>query len=147
MTKLGNFLKGYRDTHDLSLRNFAALSGLSHTYIEKLEKGSDPRSGKPVVPTINTLQALAKATGKTLLEILQIAGYVSDVSTLKQRTTIKKISDVLTQDPELKVFWDEMVQRDDLQILLRQVKDLTPEAIRRLNKYIKIVEKEDHQDE
>lgn len=144
MTKLGNFLKGYRDTHDLSLRNFAALSGLSHTYIEKIEKGSDPRSGKPVVPTINTLQALAKATGKTLLEILQIAGYVPDVSTLKQRTAIKKISDVLTQDPELKAFWDEMVQRDDLQILLRQVKDLTPEAIRRLNKYIKIVEKEDH---
>lgn len=135
MTKLGNYLKRYRSVHGLSLRNFAALSGLSHTYIEKLEKGTDPRSGKPVVPTIDTLQSLSKATGKTLLEILQITGYIPDVTTLK-------CSNKSSQDPELTASWDELLRRDDLKILLKQVKDLSPKAIHRINIYINMMKKE-----
>ncbi len=146
MTKLGRFMKDYRDGYGLSLRDFAVLSGLSHTYIEKLEKGINLRSGKPVIPTVATLQAIAKATGKTLLEILQVSGYVSDISDLKQSADIQEISCTLTQEPELKAFWDEMVTRNDLKLLLKTAKDLPPEVIRRLIKYIKIVENQETQD-
>lgn len=145
MTKLGNFIKGYRIDHSLSLRNFATLSGLSHTYIEKLEKGVNRKSGKPLVPTIETMQAIAKATGKTLLEILQVSGYIPNTPTLKQGDAVKETSDTFPEDPELKDFWDQMVKRNELQILLKQVKDLSPEAIGRLIKYIHFVEDEETQ--
>jgi transcriptional regulator with XRE-family HTH domain len=139
MAKLGRFMKEYRDRYGLSLRDFAVLSGLSHTYIEKLEKGIDLRSGKPVVPTVATLQAIANATGKTLLEILQISGYVPDIFDLKQSADIN-VNSAAIQEPELKDFWDEMIKREDLKLLLKKVKDLSPEVICRLIKYIKIVE-------
>lgn len=77
MTQLGDFLAEYRKNHSLTLRDLAEKSGLSHAYIDKLEKGIDPRNGKPVIPTIDTLERIAKATGKTLQDILKISGYVS----------------------------------------------------------------------
>ncbi len=46
MNGLGDFLEGYMKENDLSLRKFAEQVGLSHTYIDKLIKGVDPRSGK-----------------------------------------------------------------------------------------------------
>ncbi|MEW6663028.1 MAG: helix-turn-helix domain-containing protein [Bacillota bacterium] len=52
----------------------------------------------------------------------------------------------LAEDHELLAFWDELVKRDDLQIMLKQVKDLSPEAIRRIIRYIKIVEDEEVQE-
>lgn len=145
MTQLGRFIKSYRDNHDLSLRSFAALSGLSHTYIEKLEKGADPRSGKPVVPTVLTLQAIAKATGLSLLEILQVSGYLPEIPSLTESTAVKEKETAYSEeDPEEKAFWHEAAKRDDIQLLLNEVKDLPPSAIRHLIKYVRLVHDEEN---
>ena len=49
---------------NMSLREFAKLCGnLSHTQIDSIEKGFDPRTSKPVSPTIDTLNKIAKAPG------------------------------------------------------------------------------------
>lgn len=47
--------------HDLSLRKFSKKCGLSHTYIDKLEKGVDLRSQKLVEPTLNALEKISKS--------------------------------------------------------------------------------------
>ncbi len=58
---LGDVIKEYRKEQEISLRDFALLSGLSHTYISALEKNIDPRTNKPIAPTIDTLKAVAHA--------------------------------------------------------------------------------------
>ena len=72
---LGKFLQNYRREHDLSLRDFAEKLGISHSYLNRLENGYDIRSGKPVTPTVETLQQIARSLNMDLGEILEISGY------------------------------------------------------------------------
>ena len=46
-----------------SLRRFAQEIGISHTHLDSLERGYDPRTGKSVNITIATIQKIANATG------------------------------------------------------------------------------------
>lgn len=71
MNKLGKFIKKIREEKDLSLRDLASLCDLSHSYIDSIEKGKDPRSGKPVSPTVDTLGKIAKGLGVSIFELLK----------------------------------------------------------------------------
>ena len=57
---LGDLIRNYREKHDLSQRQFAEMCDLSNGYISILEKGANPNTGKPVVPTIPQLKKLGK---------------------------------------------------------------------------------------
>jgi len=46
-----------------SLRVFAEQCGISHTHLDSIEKGSDPRTGKAVSIGLETLEKLSLATG------------------------------------------------------------------------------------
>lgn len=41
---------------DLSLRDFAKKCGISHTHLDSIEKGYDPRTGKPVKVSLETIK-------------------------------------------------------------------------------------------
>lgn len=69
--KLGELIKSYRDTHDLSQRQFAACCELSNGYISILEKGVNPKTGKPITPTIPQLKKLADGMGITVTQMLE----------------------------------------------------------------------------
>lgn len=71
--KLGEWLKEYRRQHGLSMQNFADSCGFSKAYVSMLEKGVNPTTNKPVSPTMQTFEKIAKATGQdvdTLIKIL-----------------------------------------------------------------------------
>lgn len=57
--KLGDFLRKKRGT--TSLREFAKKLKISHTYLDSIEKGFDPRTKKPVRITVDTLSDIAVA--------------------------------------------------------------------------------------
>lgn len=78
MKTLGDLIKEYREEHSLSLRDFANLCEVSHSYVDKLEKGIDPRSGKPVEPTLDVIEKLAKALGLSLESLLRNIGKLGD---------------------------------------------------------------------
>jgi transcriptional regulator with XRE-family HTH domain len=61
--KIGDILRTYREEHDLSLREFSRLSGVSNSYLSMLESGRHPRSGRPIVPTLTKLNQIAAAMG------------------------------------------------------------------------------------
>lgn len=67
--KLGDIIKKYRSDHDLSQRQFAKLSGLSHGYIPLIEKGLNP-NGYPLTPSITVMKQLADAMGVTLQDLM-----------------------------------------------------------------------------
>ena len=68
---LGDLVKDYRTMHDLSQRQFALLCGLSNGYISILEKGLNPKTEKPITPTIPQLCKLAEGMGMTVNDLLE----------------------------------------------------------------------------
>ena len=68
---LGSFIRSKRG--DLSLRELARRCGISHTFIDKLEKGHDPRTRKSIRPTVDSLKKLAAGLEVDVLELLLLA--------------------------------------------------------------------------
>ena len=58
--KLGELLKAYRTEHRLSMDAFCELSDLTKGYISMLEKNEHPKSKKPIVPSYETIEKIAK---------------------------------------------------------------------------------------
>jgi transcriptional regulator with XRE-family HTH domain len=76
-TKLGKKLQELRTKNNLSLRDAHHLTGISHSYIRNIENGFDPRSGRPIYPSPDTLKKFAQAYGASYDELLKLAGYAS----------------------------------------------------------------------
>ena len=55
--RLGDFLKAKRG--DSSLRDFAYSLGISHTYLDSLEKGVNPKTGTKVSVSAETIKKIA----------------------------------------------------------------------------------------
>ncbi len=68
--KLGEFIEKYRAEHDLSQRQFALKCGLSNGYISLLEKGINPSTGKPITPTLQQLDKLARGLDTTVSRLI-----------------------------------------------------------------------------
>jgi len=60
---LGILIKRYRETHGLSMDDFAKRSGLSKAYISMLEKNKNSRSKKPIVPSLETIKSVSDVIG------------------------------------------------------------------------------------
>lgn len=74
MNYIGNFIKKYRG--EMSLRNFAEKCGISHTHLDSIEKGFDPRTGKPVSVSVDTLKKIANAMNMSVNDLLIQSGDV-----------------------------------------------------------------------
>ena len=59
---IGDFVKQYRTENNYSMDDFAKVSGLSKGYISMLEKNKNPRNGKPISPSLETIKLIAQAT-------------------------------------------------------------------------------------
>ncbi|HEY9059296.1 MULTISPECIES: helix-turn-helix transcriptional regulator [Oscillospiraceae] len=54
-----------------------------------------------------------------------------------------KILEAIQNDPSLLEFFEKLSQRSDLKIMFKQVKDLSPESIKRLIRIIRAIEDEE----
>ena len=75
---LSKFLKETANEKQLSLRDFAKILGISHAYVDKLMAGVDPRTKRPVSPTISTLLKIADALEIPRTEFLRQCGYLDN---------------------------------------------------------------------
>jgi hypothetical protein len=64
-----------------SLREVAERSNkrISHSYLNILEKGFDPRSGKPIKPTPESLRVISDLYGYSYEKLMILAGYLDRV--------------------------------------------------------------------
>lgn len=69
---LGEFLKAYREKHNMSMQELANLAGISKSYISLLEKVYNPKTNQPYQPTIEKMHRIAIALGMELDELLKI---------------------------------------------------------------------------
>lgn len=72
--KLGEYIKSYRDDHDMTMDVFAGKCGLTKGYVSMLEKGKNPRSGKEIVPSLETIRKVAVATDVKLDDLIASLG-------------------------------------------------------------------------
>lgn len=68
---LGDVIKAYRKSHKLSMDEFAKRSALSKGYISMLEKNKNPKTGKAIIPSIQTFQSLAKAMATSVEALMR----------------------------------------------------------------------------
>lgn len=78
MNDFGNKIKELRGSK--SLRETAKNIGISHTYLDSLEKGYDPRTGKERKPTIEVINKISKYYNYDFFELSQMAGVFVSLS-------------------------------------------------------------------
>ena len=101
MKNLQEFLINKRKELKLSLRNAANLIGISHTYLNTLEKGVDPRNSIPTKPTPETLELIAKAYDASYEYLMKLTGYLPEIKKeleAKDEKDIEKRINKLKQD-------------------------------------------------
>jgi len=69
---LSEFVIQYREAHGFSQRQMANKCGLSNGYISMLEKNENPKTGRPLIPSIPALEKLAKGMNITLNELFTV---------------------------------------------------------------------------
>ena len=67
--KLSELIVEYRREHDLSQRQFALQCGVSNGYISMLEKERNPKTGEPIVPSMQHYAKIAKGMGISIHEL------------------------------------------------------------------------------
>ena len=100
---IGLIIKEYRDRHNLSMADFAKLANISKAYVSVLEKNKDPRNGKPIVPSIPTIENVAKGMGLTFDELFNRLGDSEMISVKPTLTLITETSAKLNDDNQLNV--------------------------------------------
>lgn len=67
---LGELIREYRKKHDLSMQAFSDRANLSKAYINQLENNRNPKTGDPIVPSIETFYKVAAAMSIPVDELL-----------------------------------------------------------------------------
>ena len=123
INKLSKFVREKRG--DMSLRDFAKLCGdISHTQIDSIERGVDPRTGKTVKPTVETLAKIAMGTG---VSVAYLASLANDEEPDMMYYT----------DPETAALAQELKDNPDYRALLDATKNLKPESVKEIMNFIK----------
>lgn len=70
---IGEIIKQYRTERNLSMDEFARRANMSKGYISMLENNKNPKTKKPITPSLETIKQIASTIGveiNTLIEIL-----------------------------------------------------------------------------
>lgn len=99
--RLEERIKQLRINRNMTMQQLADLSNLTKGYISMLERGLNPSTKKPIVPSLETVQNLANAFNMTLEELLE--GVEGNVS-LARNDSIMTIYTQLTHQRQERVY-------------------------------------------
>lgn len=145
MDSIGEMIKKYRQEHGMSMEEFASRCGLSKAYISLIERGKNTRSDKPIVPSIDTVKAIADVLGVDLNVLLRSMGYDAPMNTV---ITIEPGygDNGYYSEPDAAALADELLHNEDLRVLFSASRDLTEEQMRDAYKYIKYLKAQNNDD-
>ncbi|MDD3224730.1 MAG: helix-turn-helix transcriptional regulator [Clostridium sp.] len=126
----GEVLKRLRDSRGLTQQDIATLLKVGRSTIAGYEtKGKQPDFEK--------LKILANFFNVTIDYLL---GRTDEIN---YSSTNDKITKSLSDDPELSEFWNTLKEREDLKLLFKQTKDLSPNDVKKIIRIIKAIEDEE----
>lgn len=126
--KLHDAIIKFRTEQKLSQREFAKRCNLSHNTIHLLEKGVNPRSGKPLIPDTITLKKIADGMGITMDELFTTLDQTEYVSLGTTMTDDDRL-EALHQNPKLGLLFDRQrrMSEEDIDFMLNVAERITKE--------------------
>lgn len=112
MSEIGEIIKSLRG--EASLREASKRIGISHTYLDTLEKGFDKRSKVPVKASPDTLRMISTAYDYSYEKLMLAAGYMDTesvqqfgrASRIKEDLLDEQVEELL-KNPETQVFFKD----------------------------------------
>ena len=120
-------LKSLREEKGLTQQELGEIFKISRSSISKYEAGER----RPDPPSLKAFSEYFCVSVDYLLGI-------TDSRYIPERV----IDNALQDDQELLEFWSEMKKREDLQLLFKQVRPMTPEGVKKVIRVIKAMEDE-----
>lgn len=132
MDDIGKLLRELRGRE--SLREASKRIGISHTYLDTVEKGHDKRSGKPVKPTPETLKLISEAYNYSYNKLMILAGYIDEQQTTNNINSEREaiMNKIASEFP-------------DIDLMFNDIKSWTAEEFEELYDYIKFKESQKEQ--
>lgn len=126
--KLHDAITKFRMEQGLSQREFAKRCNLSHNTIHLLEKGINPRSGKPLIPDTITYKKIANGMGITMDELFTTLDQTEYVSLGTTMTDDDRL-EALHQNPKLGLLFDRQrkMSEKDIDFMLELAERITKE--------------------
>lgn len=69
---IGDIIKKYREEHGITMAEFAEKSGISKGYLSMLERNENPRTKKPISPSLEKVKQAVDFMGMDLNEVIAI---------------------------------------------------------------------------
>lgn len=130
MKTFGDRLRELRTERQITGEKFGELFSVTKTAVSYWENGKS----FPGEETVSKIADFFNVTTDYLLG-------KSDIRNPYE--TEEKITQSVEDDPELLKFWEELREREDLQLLFKQVRPLSPKGIKQIIKIIKAIEDEE----
>lgn len=113
-----------RKEKKLSLRDASALMGISHSYLDKLEKGFNASTSMETKPSADAVKAIANAYKINYDYLMELCGYIEN------------------SDPSL-----VRIMNPDILTISRAERNFTPEQAEAIRKYAEFMFPEAFKDE
>lgn len=138
--KLGELLKSYRAEHKLSMDAFCELSDLTKGYISMLEKNEHPKSKKPIVPSYDTIEKIAKGMQISTEDLIDMLDddqeiQINATPVLLSKSPIQTIYDQLEPNGQRKVITYAEKLRDEQETRRKMKKNEVSEKVVQLYGY------------
>lgn len=131
--KLSVIISDYRKQAQISQREFARRCGLSNSYISFIENEYNPRTGKPIVPTLEQYRKIATGMGLTVHQLFEQLDDDSPVDLLSFEA--EKAPLVIPDTESFKQIVSYMSQEDYLSMM--QIFERTYEKMKKLGVEVK----------
>ena len=112
--KLSELIIEYRTRMKISQREFSRKCDLSNTYISFIENEKNPKTGRPVVPTLEQYKKIANGMGITVQRLFEL---LDDDAPVDLGGTAAEPA-------------DDQQETDDFRIFVRDSSKLTPDQFR-----------------
>ncbi len=126
---LGSMIRQLRKKNNLTQAELGKKINVAKSTISQYENNIN-------IPDIKMLQSIAKIFCVSV-------DYLLDEPNGKKPSD--KIKSALAGDPELAGAWDKLSKREDLQLLFKQTKDMSPRGVKQVIRIIKAIEEEERE--
>lgn len=123
--KLSDIIIDYRKRMNISQREFSRRCDLSNTYISFLENEKNPKTGKPMVPTLEIYKKLADGMEITVHHLFELLDADAPVDL---RSSFAPISE-----------YPEQPKNENIRLLINGLNKLSPEQIAQATEMMKIM--------
>lgn len=123
----GERLKKLREEMNLTQIELGKVFNISHSTINRYENGLRQPDNETLINMSNFFNVSVD--------------YLLGIS--NTRNDSERVTDVLQNNAELQELWDRLKERQDLQLLFKQVKDVNSKGIQQIIRIIKAIEDEE----